>query len=212
MFSLHGYLHMQKNISPWAAAANQLFKKSVPASFRGPYGDIYLQNDALWLLCEKDLAIRIAYSPGGELKIESNKKNSHGIDIHLSSIVGEFKVSVNFIDEIFHYTLSITPMTDLFIPFWPRDVVVNTEGEIFVIQVGTRSGLVFANSRINGALLYFQNLSSLADYNNQTETSCADVVGGEWPEIGLALPPTKDKPLKKRDRSNYIGCLYCIRR
>lgn len=197
MFSLHGYLHMQKNISPWAAAANQLFKKSVPASFRGPYGDIYLQNDALWLLCEKDLAIRIAYSPGGELKIESNKKNSHGIDIHLSSIVGEFKVSVNFIDEIFHYTLSITPMTDLFIPFWPRDVVVNTEGEIFVIQVGTRSGLVFANSRINGALLYFQNLSSLADYNNQTETSCADVVGGEWPEIGLALPPTKDKPLKK---------------
>jgi hypothetical protein len=36
----------------------------------------------------------------------------------------------------------------------------------------------------------------LADYNQDTETSAGDTVGGQWPEIGFALPPTlKNKPL-----------------
>ena len=28
-----------------------------------------------------------------------------------------------------------------------------------------------------------------------TETSLGNVVGGTWPELGLALPPTKEKPI-----------------
>jgi hypothetical protein len=188
---------MQKNISPWAAAANQLFITERAAYFSGPYGDIMLQNDALWLLHKNYMAIRLAYSLGGELKIESSKKQKNGIILRLVSVIGEFKVSVSLADEILHYSLSIIPATDLFIPFWPRDIVANNSGEIFVKQIGTRSGLVYASVKKNGTFLYFQNLTSLCDYNVQTETSCADVVGGEWPEIGFALPPTKDKPLKK---------------
>jgi hypothetical protein len=64
--------------------------------------------------------------------------------------------------------------------------------------VGTRSGqLYFSLTRPKaGSVLYLQNLTALADYNQDTETSAGNTVGGEWPEIGFALPPTlKNKPL-----------------
>ena len=68
-----------------------------------------------------------------------------------------------------------------------------------VSQVGTRSGQLYfkLTQPKAGSVLYLQNLTALADYNQQTETSAGDTVGGEWPEIGFALPPTlKNKPLE----------------
>jgi hypothetical protein len=63
--------------------------------------------------------------------------------------------------------------------------------------VGTRSGQLFFRQGKAGSVFYLQNLTALADYNQQTETSAAETVGGEWPEIGFALPPTiKNKPLE----------------
>ncbi|HJP61979.1 MAG TPA: hypothetical protein VJ844_00970, partial [Mucilaginibacter sp.] len=76
---------------------------------------------------------------------------------------------------------------------------VLAEGEIKVSQVGTRSGqLYFSFTRPKaGSVFYMQNLTGLADYNQQTETSAGNTVGGEWPEIGFALPPTlKNKALE----------------
>lgn len=43
--------------------------------------------------------------------------------------------------------------------------------------------------------MYFQNLTALNDYFEQTETSGAELVRGEWPELGLALPAATKKPL-----------------
>jgi hypothetical protein len=43
--------------------------------------------------------------------------------------------------------------------------------------------------------MYFQNITALNDYFEQTETSGAELVRGEWPELGLALPPATKKPL-----------------
>jgi hypothetical protein len=73
------------------------------------------------------------------------------------------------------------------------------EGKIMVSQVGTRSGqLYFSLARPEaGLVFYLQNLTALADYNQDTETSAGETVGGKWPEIGFALPPTaKQKPLE----------------
>ncbi|MFD2147057.1 hypothetical protein [Mucilaginibacter antarcticus] len=74
-----------------------------------------------------------------------------------------------------------------------------TAGEIHISQTGTRSGLLYGSFEKygEGSFLYFQNLSALSDYNTDTETSAADVVGGTWPEMGLSLPPTSDKPIKQ---------------
>ena len=143
------------------------------------------------------MAIRLAYSPGGRLEIVKTVKKNKDVNFHLASPSGKLNVIINKDGHLLTYKTSFTPAGDMFIPFWPRDVVLNTDGEIYVKQVGTRSGLIYASLKKAGAFLYFQNLTSLADYNQQTETSCSDVVGGEWPEIGFALPPNKDKPLKK---------------
>lgn len=188
---------MQENISPWAAAGLQLFKERPAETNNGAYGALHLQPDALWLITQYSLAIRLAHAPGGGLEIVKSTESSNGIQLRLRSVIGKFNVSVSVDEAIIHYVTSIEPAIDLSVPFWPRDVVANAKGKIHVRQVGTRSGLIYADSQKRGAFLYFQNLTSLADYNQQTETSCANVVGGNWPEIGLALPPTKEKPLQK---------------
>src|SRR5690606_25511356 len=68
---------------------------------------------------------------------------------------------------------------------------------VHVKQVGTRSGALYVSidSPKAGAIMYFQDLTSLAAYNQETKTSAAETVGGIWPEIGFSLPPTKDSPL-----------------
>jgi hypothetical protein len=76
--------------------------------------------------------------------------------------------------------------------------MVNDDGEArYVKQTGTRSGQLYFRQGKAGSVFYLQNLTALADYNQQTETSAGETVGGEWPEIGFALPPTiKNKPLE----------------
>lgn len=44
-------------------------------------------------------------------------------------------------------------------------------------------------------MFYFQNLTALNDYCEQTKTTAAESVGGEWPEIGFRLPPADQNPV-----------------
>jgi hypothetical protein len=78
----------------------------------------------------------------------------------------------------------------------------SVEGKIHTSQTKTRSGLIFlsTNKPEAGSLMYFQNLSALGDYCQETHTSLGDVVGGQWPELGFALPPAKEKPLPAKKK------------
>ncbi len=127
----------------------------------------------------------------------------------LSSNIGKYKVNVSITGDdnypILKYTTQLIPTNDVLIPFWPRDIIFPgspsdfPKGKIHVSQVGTRSGqLHFSVEQPNlGGIFYFQNLTSLAAFNQDTQTSAGNTVGGIWPEIGFALPPTADKPLIK---------------
>jgi hypothetical protein len=104
---------------------------------------------------------------------------------------------------LFRYTVKIKPKLDLLIKFWPKDILcINRKGRIIdhgaihTNQKGTRSGIIFFNSGTAGSIFYFQNLTAINDYFQQTETSAADTVGGSWPEIGFSLP-SGQKPLLK---------------
>ena len=127
---------------------------------------------------------------------------------HVKSSLGEQKVSLRFADKtrpLLHYRTTLRCYAPTRIPFWPRDVVVlsrngspsQRKGEIHVAQKGARSGLLYFSlpKSEDGALFYFQNLSGLSDYCEATGTSAVDVVGGVWPELGLALPATNEKSL-----------------
>jgi hypothetical protein len=205
-------------LSPWAAAVKNLFHgQDLPAIFTqeipGYTVRVHNLNNSLWIgvTCpgKTQVILRPAYAPNDHLEIGKISRKEDGVVIDLSAGIGNFQVKISFPDKekaLLRYTTTFTAKTPLLVPFWPRDMVVtgpdesdkDPKGTILVSQVGTRSGLQYItlDQPKSGALLYLQNLTALNDYAQATETSLGNVVGGTWPEMGLALPPTlKEKPI-----------------
>jgi hypothetical protein len=167
-------------------------------------------GDSLWVVASlnnnNNLAFRAAYSPDGFTTTDIVKDEAEIFAIELTSAMGKHHVEVSWFEDnqpSLRYTTSLTPVRDVTVPFWPRDIITfgkkEPEGEIHIAQTGTRSGLLYGSFKkpAGGAFLYLQNLTALAEYNIDTKTSAGGVVGGEWPEMGLSLPTALEKPLKK---------------
>jgi len=210
---------MNKFVSPWyyntSAAltkANVVPLQSLKAGvFRV---EIKALGDACWAIVVWPkggrIAFRLAFSPEDILQVHKITKISDGFQLDITSHIGVYKISISCHDgvtPVIRCTTSLKPARPLLIPYWPRDImalpVVNADslpqGKVHTTQTGTRSGIVYfsTNEPREGSVLYLQNLTALADYNQQTETSAGNTVGGTWPEIGFALPPTlKNKPLE----------------
>ncbi len=201
-------------VSPWAAAAlSVLADTQTPPlhqhSLHGVAYTVLLERDTLWLLAQHQkftiIAFRLAWSAASEMELVKFTSLSDGLSVEVRSAAGHYRVNVLFNPAVagVRYTTRFTPATNLLIPFWPRDIIItNTRfatghdmGEIHVTQTGARSGLLYFTPPQAGSLLYLQNLTALGAYCAQTHTSCKDVVGGQWPELGLSLPPTTDIPL-----------------
>lgn len=205
-------------ISPWAAAAGYTFadeeQRCLYTRASNDYTfKIFNTIDSLWIMVLWDnggkIVFRPAYAPEGELTVQKQTETNDGIEFRLNSVIGKFIVTISWPggqeNVVLRYTTTLVPRTDLLIPFWPRDIIIpgkggqpdNTAGEIHVRQVGSRSGMLyFSMTRPKaGSVLYLQNLTALAGYCEQTQTSAAETVGGSWPELGFALPPAREKPL-----------------
>jgi hypothetical protein len=205
-------------ISTWAAAASNTFaEKELEYIYTAEQGDfsfgVYATNDSFWLLAQwaggGKVAFRMAYSPEGELEVIGTKEKDGEIVFRLRGVIGLFTVRLSFPDpenNLLRYQTTLKPDTDLLIPFWPRDIIIpgkegkpeQTAGKIHASQVGTRSGMIyFSVTRPKaGSVFYMQDLTSLNAYCEQVQASAGNTVGGQWPELGLLLPPAKDKPLK----------------
>ena len=214
MLSLLDELGSEKQAPRWTFSLNDFSFELVEGT------------QSLWLVIRfpagGEIAFRAAYCPDGRLEIDEIRQTETGIEIEVSSTVGGFRVQLELPNperQLLHCKTTINPVSPLLIPFWPRDVIplgkeedlTNSEGVIYAKQVGPRSGLVyFSLARPKGgAALYFQNLTSLNDYCKQTETSLSDTVGGEWPELGFALPATTEKPIAA-DRETVLSDAYLI--
>lgn len=205
--------------SPWLLNANsKLNSPGLTAVFdqqaAGYSFKVYVIDDSCWLVAAwpkgSRIAFRLAYSPNDQLELKKVLKNDERITFKIGSLMGEYEAVLQLPTEeaaVLRLTTTLTTAAPLLFPYWPRDIVplgaagsdIIAEGDIKVSQVGTRSGqLYFSFTRPRaGSVLYLQNLTALADYNQDTETSAGDTVGGEWPEIGFALPPTiSNKPLE----------------
>ncbi|SIN65367.1 hypothetical protein [Chitinophaga niabensis] len=199
-------------ISLWAVSASaQLANDNLNAIYCKDAGGIsfkvFCSADSLWIVAYWPkggrTAFRAAFSPGSALTVKKATDSS----FLLNSDIGSYHIKISLNNEpVLRYTTSFKPAKDLIIPFWPKDILIpgndnnaeHTAGKIHVSQEGTRSGLIYSSMHKprSGSFLYFQNLTALAKYCEQTETSCANVVGGNWPEMGFSLPPSKDKFLK----------------
>jgi len=205
--------------SPWAAAVKNLFhhEQDIPDIFKqeitGYTVMMHSAGNSLWITVTcpggTQVVLRPAYAPNDHLQLGKVVKNNDGVTVHLSAAMGHYRVKLQFPDiekPLVRYTTTFKANNALLVPFWPRDMVITgprgsnkePKGTVYISQVGTRSGLQYfsLDQPAAGAVLYFQNLTALNDYAQATETSLGNVVGGSWPELGLALPPTlKEKPI-----------------
>jgi hypothetical protein len=226
-------------VSPWALALFEELGRGRPPSrwsyiVQDFTFDVFEVNESLWVLARfpdgGEIILRTAYCPDGNLSIdEITRVNDgvegspeNGIEIKLRSNAGDFCVRLVFPrpdQALLRCTTVLTPAISLFVPFWPRDLLplgkedefMNSEGVIYTAQKGPRSGLVYfsLSQPLGGSVFYFQNLTSLNDYCKQTETSLAGTVGGEWPELGMALPAATEKPLEA-GREVTLSDVYMI--
>lgn len=207
-----------KGFSPWSVAAGYLLDNgNMNTLYQKVSGEfdfkVYNNYDSLWIMAYLPrggrIAFRAAFCPGENMKVKSISESENGIDIEIWSVIGMFSVSIVFYQEnttILRYTTTLKPSRPLLFPFWPRDMNMlgkpdkpeSCEGNIHVSQFGTRTGMMYLSMTKprSGSVLYFQNLTALSDYCDQTGTNCSDVVGGKWPELGLALPLVTEKPLQ----------------
>lgn len=191
-------------------------QKSHPAI---PFGQGYRLEvregtDALWLFVlrgknDGGIALRTAYAPGPGLDMSpvSSQKNQH--ELRINSALGVYRVQITLPDThqaLIHCTVSLTPATELRLPYWPRDLYVldadgkpgAPEGIIEAAQRGLNAGLVYAKvvEPELGSFLYFQDLTTLNPYFLATDTKPDGAVGGKWPELGYEMPvPNEEKTL-----------------
>lgn len=209
---------MSNKISFWAATAIERLTGSKDEPLHqyeagGFQFELKMIGDSVWMISafggKCRLGLRLAYSPDGFDDIKITHHDPATVSLRLSSAAGKYQIDINWPDAerpTLHYTTSLQPSQDLSVPFWPRDIIAyggrRSSGEVFISQVGTRSGLLYASFKdpAAGSFLYLQNLTALGAYNIDTETSAGNIVGGEWPEMGLSLPPALKKPLQKNKK------------
>jgi len=172
----------------------------------------YNTGDSLWIVAlmpdNGKIAFRAAFAMNSCFEVVNLFDDEDTTVFVLDSRLGSYEVRINFPDDsspLLHYTTTFKANTPLMIPFWPRDIIPltengnieNTSGKIHMEQFGSRSGLLFASitKPQTGSFFYFQNLTSLSEYCEVTETESKNTVGGTWPEIGFQLPITDKLPL-----------------
>ncbi|WP_433303418.1 hypothetical protein ACQP2F_11950 [Actinoplanes sp. CA-030573] len=162
-------------------------------------------HESVWVIAclpnGAGVALRAAYCPVGELSVEEVEPADTGARLRIDSAIGVFRTEIDLPDPdapLLHVTTALTPREPLTMPYWPRDLIPlgdGPTGRLYAQQEGLRTGCVhFSVTRpFTGTVFYFQNLTALNDYAEQTHTSLADVVGGSWPEMGFALPGSADR-------------------
>lgn len=209
-----------KSVSAWTAAAQARLESGtliIEKEFCGYIIKVIFDDYDLWFVVQWKnkgrVAFRAAQAAGSELEMKSLKesKDKDTIEFILESFTMRLNVVLSFPESdvpILRCTTTITPQSDTIVPYWPRDIMPlfkgngktqNTEGTIHASQIGTRSALLFftLDKPQTGSVFYFQNLSSLNKFFEATQTSGAELVGGIWPDIGMKLSSSEDKPLKK---------------
>lgn len=220
-----------KGISPWGINAMDKFRDHYTEHHQRTIQKLSFKiidtGDSLWIKIEKKkcepIFFRTCFSPGGNLENLKIRESADKIHFTASSTIGNFKIDISIEDAefpILKYSSSLKLSEAITVPFWPRDILTISNlscpqkdmGDIRHSQVGNRSGLLYMDfPERSFRMLYFQNLTSLCPYAEQTGTSLGEVVGGEVPEIGLALPPSPIQALTKGAEIQLSDALVCFK-
>jgi hypothetical protein len=154
---------------------------------------VYILDDSCWLIVswskKSRTAFRLAYSPNDPIAVKKILENDDNVTLRIASLMGEYEVSLQLPVEdnrVLRLTTTLKTTAPVLFPYWPRDIVsLDDDGEVYVKQTGTRSGQLCFRQGKGGSVFYLQNLTALADYNQQTETSAAETMGANGRRSGL---------------------------
>lgn len=175
---------------------------------------VYAGSLALWILAQGPsggrTAFRTAFVLEGGCIVSKETDEKNRLEFRVGSPTGEQRVEITIAPESgngpgFHWRTTLTPAFDLKIPFCPRDIFPMDEegkplkgrGLLHTPEQKANAGTLFFTQThpASGSFLYLQNFTPLNDYFEKTRTSPSGTVGGEWPQLGFALPPATAEPL-----------------
>lgn len=174
--------------------------------------DVRPGGQSLWITAQAPsgltVALRAGYCLDRDFVDYQLQVEDRSASFWLSSSTGHYRIRLELPDArqpLIHWTIWFTPLEDIALPNWPRDVYpvgsendpMQSKGTIHVRQRGPRSGLLFFTmlEPEKGSVLYFQNLTAINNYSEKTQTAPTDRVGGDWPGLGYAPAPAIQTPL-----------------
>ena len=147
--------------SPWGLAAIKGLTSDLADIYHKEIKDVTFQlklaAGSLWIMAtqaERIIAFRTAFSPSGDLELLKSTETKDGVTVLLNAAIGSYKVVITFPEnEDFtqlHFQVILKPAGPLKVPFWPKEIIFpdarkagHLPAEIYVRQLGTRSGLVY---------------------------------------------------------------------
>lgn len=178
---------------------------------RGSSVTLRASSDALWLIADQPgggVALRVAYCPGAELRV-LDIEGGDAWTVDLTTVLGPIRTVISFPRSqrrLIRATSTLIPLVPTSIVDWPRDLIpygrnhdpLATDGVIHTAQRGPRSGVVYGTTTepLELTFLYLQDFSRGRQYFEDTGTTPSGTVGGDWPELGYALPATGARQLK----------------
>ncbi|MFO0953557.1 MAG: hypothetical protein U0835_20870 [Isosphaeraceae bacterium] len=205
-----------EGVSPWLLLMRDELRSPAEPLLRsereGASFEVRHGGGSLWVVARWPSGARVAFcaafAPAGSSRVKESEIDDASLEARLDTPFGGYRVKVELPSRrrtVLHWRTSLTPSTDLAMPFWPRDVLpldgegdpLGARGILHAAQHGPKGGLLFASlTRPEpGSFLYVQNLTALNDYFEKTHTSPTERVGGRWPELGFSLPTSADRPL-----------------
>ena len=205
-------------VSPWLLSLWHEFQRHVPeplfevnskvVSMEMRPGDSSMWLSARWA-GGGGMLLRTSYSPDAKYEIVSVVSDERSGEWQIVTPIGNYRVSMQLLDvekSLFHFTVRLTPVKDLKMPFWPVDVFpidpnwdpFGTRGIVYAGQRGPDAGILFLSltEPFSGSMLYLQNFTELNDYCNKLQVAPINRVGGDWPELGYTPPLTERKSLE----------------
>ncbi|MHB0934812.1 MAG: hypothetical protein ACYDCO_06570 [Armatimonadota bacterium] len=199
-----------RGASPWVYASINELSEHTPAPFMQRQGDgvtweVRGGQQSLWIVGRwpsgGGVLLRTAYSPERPFEYKVIEDTEYKAVFSADDGYASFRVMVEALEQnhaFLHFTVKMTPVGDLFMPFWPVDLYpidvgwnsLETKGIVRAAQRGPGTGMIFLSllEPESGSLFYLQDLTSLNEYCSLNQTEPNTRVGGSWPELGYTPP------------------------
>lgn len=193
-------------VSQWAAGMPNVYESENQQVLAFTFGKgkwtYRVDANSVWIIYhypdEQQVTIRACFDPQGFNSCQITEYTNERICFTIQGSLGLFSVSFSILDPekgLVHYTNQLQPRQSLFVSVLPRDLYPQKQVDVKVAQKGPAAGLLYFDMPGAGSMVYVQNFTALNPYFESSHTEPINCVGGEWPELGFALP-TNQNPLK----------------